>query len=140
MYTVLKRTFLAVLPLAGLLMLPEMAAAHENDHRDRHERSRNHFSNRHEDYHDWRKDLHREYHNNRPSSGRSHQRFHRWLKRDHYDFHNDRPYSYYGRRDRGRYRGWDNGRHRDDGWYGNRDWYGSGYGYNRQGRWYYPPR
>ena len=121
MYTVLKRTFLAALPLAGLLILPGMAAAHENDHQDRDGRSRNHFSDRHEDYHDGRKDLHREYHQD-PSSGRSHQRFHRWLKRDHYDFHNDQLDSSYGRHDRGRHRGWDRGKYRDKEWYAEQPW------------------
>lgn len=140
MYIGLKKTFLAALPLAGLLMLPSVGTAYEDDHhQDRHERFRD-WGGDHHDYHHGQKDLHREYHNNRPSSDRSHRRFHRWLKRDHYDFHNDRPDSFYGRHDRGRYRGWDNGRYRDDGWYGNQDWYGSGYGYNRGGHRYYPYR
>ena len=119
MYTVLKRTFLAALPLAGLLLLPPVVMAHENDDRDRHER----YRDRHGDYHDGRKDLHREYHQD-PSSGRSHQRFHRWLKRDHYDFHNDRPDSYYGRHDRGKHQGWDRGKYRDKKWYAEQPWRG----------------
>lgn len=133
MSTAVKRTFLAALPLAGLLMLPGMAAAHGDDHQDRHGRYRDHSSGRHEDYHDWRKDLHREYHQY-PSSKRSHRRFHRWLDRDHDDFHDD--WSYYDRHDRGRHRGWYQGKHR--GWYGNQRWYGNrDY---RDGRWYYPYR
>jgi len=133
MDTTWKKTFLAALPLAGLLMLPYPVSAHDNNDRGRPER----YRDRHGDYHDGRKDLHREYHQD-PSSGRSHQRFHRWLKRDHYDFHNDRPDSYYGDYDRGRNRGWDRGKYRDNKWYGDQGWYGNGY--DRQGRGLYPPR
>ena len=125
MYPVLKRTFLAALPLAGLLMFPEMAAAHEDDHQGRDRRFRNYSSDRHEDYHDWRKELHRQYHQS-PSSERSHRRFHRWLDREHDDCHND--WSYYDRRDRGRHRGW----YGNQRWYGNRDY--------QDGRWYYSYR
>ena len=121
MYTVLKRTFLAALPLAGLLVLPPVVTAYDDHHRDRHERFRDRRGDNHSDYHHGQKDLHREYHN-RPSSDRSHQRFHRWLDRDHYDFHNDRPDSYYGRHDRGRHLGWDWGKHRDKEWYAEQPW------------------
>ena len=127
MYNALKRTFLAALPLVGLLMLPPIVSAHDNDDRDRHE-----------ELHDGLKDQHREYHNH-PSSERSHRRFHRWLNQEHNDFHGDRDDwkdSYRNRNDRGWHRGWYQGNQR--GWYGNPQYYDNN-NYQRGGV-YCPPR
>lgn len=112
MYTVLKKTLLAALPLAGLLMLPYPVLAYDNDDWGHHER----YRDRHGDYHDGREDLHDEYHETLPSK-RGHRRFHRWLNRDHYDFHDDRPDSYYDRHDRGKHQGWYQGRGRGKTWW-----------------------
>ena len=137
MYRALKRIFLAALPLAGLLMLPAVVTAHEDDDGDRRERFQNRLSEAHEDYHDGLRDLHREYHNH-PSSERSHRRFHRWLNQEHNDFHgdldnwNDSYRNWYGRGGRGWYQG------NPCGWYGNPRYYDNN-NYQRGGR-YCPPR
>ncbi len=138
MYSVLKRTFLAALPLAGLLMLPAVATAHDDDEGNRHERFQHRLNDAHQDYHDGLRDLHGEYHEH-PYSQRSHRQFHRWLNRDHSNFHGDLDDgndSYRNGYGRGWHRGWDQGNSR--GWYGNPRYYDNN-NYQRGGR-YCPPR
>ena len=133
MYRALKRTFLAALPLAGLLILPAVVSAHDDDYGERHGRFHDRLSEAHEDYHDGLRDLHREYHEH-PYSQRSHRQFHRWLNNDHRNFHNDLDDwrgSSYGWNNWGWHRGWYQGNRR--GWYGNPRYYDN-YNYQRGGR------
>lgn len=108
MDTALKRTFLAALPLAGLLIFPPLVSAHEDE--TPHQRFHDRLNDAHENYHDRLNDLHRRYH--------------------------QQTYSYYGRHDRGKHRGWYRGKHR--GWYGNPQYYDNS-NYQR-GSQYCPPR
>jgi len=85
MKTPLKKTLLAVVPLAGLLLVNAPAFAH-GDEQQGHSRDR--WGNLHQQEHQNLHSLHQEFHE-QPYSKWEHRRFHRWLNRDHRDFHND---------------------------------------------------
>src|SRR5437868_533213 len=88
MKTTLKKTLLAVLPLAGLLALNAPAFAH-GDHDDwQHERFHDRLGDLHEQEHENLGALHEQFHEH-PYSKWEHRRFHRWLNREHRGFHND---------------------------------------------------
>jgi hypothetical protein len=73
MRAIVKRSLLAVLPLAGVLLFTMPALAHDSHHRE----------------HDKLDDLHREYHQHSYSKSQ-HRRFHKWLKQEHRGSHRDR--------------------------------------------------
>ena len=85
MKTTLKKTLLAALPLAGLLLVNAPAFAHGDG---QHERFHDRLGGLHEQEHENLGALHEQFHEY-PYSRREHRRFHRWLKREHKGFHND---------------------------------------------------
>ena len=106
MYTALEKTLLAAFLLAGLLILPPIVSAHEDE-------------------------------NPRYYSDQGQPGFYRWPNQERGGFRNDYwSDSYYGRHDRGKHRGWCQGKYR--GWYGKPRYYDNSY-YQRGGR-YCPPR
>jgi len=85
MKTTLKKTLLAVLPLAGLLAWNAPAFAHDDW---QHERFHDRLGDLHEQEHQNLEALHEQFHE-QPYSKWEHRRFHRWLNREHQGFHND---------------------------------------------------
>ena len=96
----LKKTLLAVLPLAGLLLINSPASAHDDW---QHERFHDQLGDLHEQEHENLGALHQEFHEH-PYSRREHQRFHRWLNREHQGFHNELYDWHRGYHDRDWYR------------------------------------
>ena len=129
MKTTLKKTLLAALPLAGLLLLNSPVSAHDDW---QHERLHNNLGDLHEQEHDNLDALHQQFHEY-PSSRREHRRFHRSLKREHQDFHNDIYDWHRDYHDRDRY--WDRRYDGDDyrGQYGVRRPNGYGWSYGAGG-------
>jgi hypothetical protein len=82
MRAIVKRSLLAVLPLAGVLLFTAPASAHD-DYR--------HYNWEHDKF----DDLHREYHQH-PYSKKQHQRFHKWLNQDYRDSQRARYRGYRG--------------------------------------------
>src|SRR5712691_4627059 len=83
MKTILKKTLLAALPFAGLLLINSPASAHDDW---QHERFHDQLGNLHEQEHENLGALHEEFHEH-PYSRSEHRRFHRWLNREHHDYH-----------------------------------------------------
>lgn len=105
MYPILKKTLLAALPLAGLLVVTPVTFAHE---RGEHTAIHRELGDRHNDFHQ------------SPHSRRAHRHFHKELKREHRardwgQRNNWRQYSY------GRSYGGDSYGNSPSAWYGYRD-------------------
>jgi len=125
MKTTLKKTLLAALPLAGLLLVNAPAFAHgDGQHESFHDR----LGDLHEQEHENLGALHEQFHEH-PYSKWEHRRFHRWLNREHRGFHNDLYDWHRGYHDRD----WGWGRRYDGnyyrGQYGVQQPYGYGWSY-----------
>ncbi len=118
MHPKLKKTLLAALPLAGLLLINSPASAHHEEH----ERFHDELGGLHQQEHNDLGALHQEFHEH-PYNRREHRRFHNDLGDLHRDYHD---------------RDWHGGRRYDDddhdrgGWYGGQRYYGNG-GYSGPG-------
>ncbi|MCS6924788.1 MAG: hypothetical protein NZ578_02685 [Candidatus Binatia bacterium] len=120
----LTKTLCAVLPLAGLLMLPPGVSAHD---RDRYE-YRHDLKRAHREFHRDLRRSHREFRRDRRDA---HREFHRNLREARRDYYRDRsddcrwrgyPFSYRSRSDDSRYFPWRPFYSGSPWWY-NRWWY-----------------
>ena len=121
MRTVLKKTLLAALPLAGLLLVNTPAFAHGDE---QHEQFHDRLGDLHKQEHENLGALHQEFHEHPYSKG-EHKRFHHWLDREHNDFHND----VYGWHDNYHNRHWGRGRRYSGDYYRGQYWGQWPYGY-----------
>ena len=106
MKTTLKKTTLAVLPLAGLLWLTPVASAHDDWNDDwQHRQFHEELGEQHEAGHEALGAEHEAFHS-MPHSRREHRRFHRMLNRQHRAQHRElgAEHEYY--HDNDPYYGW----------------------------------
>ncbi len=129
MHPKLKKTLLAALPLAGLLLINSPASAHHEEH----ERFHDELGGLHQQEHGDLNALHQEFHEH-PYSRWEHRRFHRELNWEHRRFHNDLGDLHRDYHDRDWYGGrrYDDDDHDRGGWYGGQRYYGNG-GYSGPG-------